>query len=261
VIGILSEFDGYRMLTVEPPGPRFKLVPIGDLHLGSPHFKRALLLSTLQWALEENAYIFLTGDLLECGTKGSVGAGVYEQLIPPAEQIERVIEILDPVKHLILGAVKGNHEERLHKDSGVDIYEAAICPRLGIPYFKWEAFVFFSLPHYRTCFVYVNHTKSGSQNAPLALNWMIRQLVQVVDADLYMKSHDHGIGWHPAPVLKVNRNTGAMEMKERHFMLTGNWLGRADSYAAASASGHKPAGTTVADIDLRTGRIEPIYRR
>lgn len=257
----MTNFDGYQLLNVEPPGPQFRVVPIGDLHLGSPHFKRAFFMDALDWIVKNDAYVILTGDLLECGTKGSVGAGVYEQIMSPSDQIEAVIKLLEPIKDRILGAVKGNHEERLHKDAGSEAYLNSICPRLGIPYFGWEAFILFSLPHYKSVLTYTNHTKAGGKNANLALNWMTRELAKVVDADVYFKSHDHGMGWYPESTLEVNRATKRMEMRERHYVLTGNWLGRADSYAAASASGHKPPGTVAVDIDLRTGKVKPVYWR
>lgn len=257
----LTSFDGYQLLNVEPESSQLTIVPIGDLHLGSPHFRRAFFLAGLDWIVKRDAYIILTGDLLECGTKGSVGAGVYEQVMSPSDQIEAVVKLLDPVKDRILGAVKGNHEERLHKDAGSEAYLNSICPRLGIPYFGWEAFILFSLPHYKSILTYTCHTKAGGKNANIALNWMTRELVKVVDADIYFKSHDHSMGWYPEDTLDVNRVTQRMEMRERHFFLTGNWIGRADSYAAASACGHKPAGTVAAEIDLRTGKVKPVYYR
>jgi hypothetical protein len=252
-------FDGYRLLTIAPRDWRFTILCLGDLHVGSPQFKENVFNRHIAWAVENKPYIILTGDLLECATKGSVGAGVYEQIEPPDAQIERAISLFEPVKHLIIGAVKGNHEERLHKDSGIDVYKSAICARLGVPYFGWEAFFLFRLRHYKSCLVYVCHSKAGSKNSPLALNWMAREMPAVIHADIYFKSHDHSTGWFPSTILEANPNTGKLCYRVRNFVATGNYLGRADSYAAGSVSGHKPAGTTAVEVDLKADKVKPIY--
>jgi hypothetical protein len=255
----IDVFEGYKLLTIEPRDFRFTVLPLGDLHVGSPQFREGLFRRHLARAVELQAYIILTGDLLECATKGSVGAGVYEQIEPPDAQIEHAVRLLDPIKHLIVGAVKGNHEERLHKDSGIDVYKSAICARLGIPYFGWEAFFMFRLRHYRSCLVYACHSKAGAKNGPLALNWMAREMPTVIHADVYFKSHDHSTGWFPSTVLEANPNTGKLCYRVRNFVATGNYLGRADSYAAGSVCGHKPAGTTGVEIDLKHDKVKPVY--
>ena len=37
------------------------------------------------------------GDLLDCGTKDSVGASVYEQKMNPNEQLNTIVKIFEPV--------------------------------------------------------------------------------------------------------------------------------------------------------------------
>src|SRR5690606_39337330 len=89
------------------------VVPLGDLHIGSPHFDYDVLKRELERidAERENTRIIIMGDLIESATKTSVGAGVYEQQMMPMEQIKKAVEILRPYAELIDGVVGGRSEE------------------------------------------------------------------------------------------------------------------------------------------------------
>ena len=48
------------------------------------------------------------GDLLECATKSSIGAGLFDTNMTPSKQKEYAIELLRPKAEFIDGAVIGN---------------------------------------------------------------------------------------------------------------------------------------------------------
>jgi hypothetical protein len=108
---------------------------LGDLHYGSPQFDQPRFLRMVKYCLTSRTYVLLMGDLIEVGTKNSVGAGVYEQECPAEGQFEQMVEWLKPLAEaqLILGVHLGNHEERVYKDSGVNLGKA-FARELGITY-------------------------------------------------------------------------------------------------------------------------------
>lgn len=96
------------------------IYPISDVHLGS------LEHNAVEWRKfcekinnEPNSYVILGGDLINNATKSSV-SNVFEEVLRPQEQKERMVAFLKPIKHKILCAVGGNHERRSMKDADCD---------------------------------------------------------------------------------------------------------------------------------------------
>jgi len=83
---------------------------IGDIHYGSPQFDKARFLAMLEYCLHSKTYVLLMGDLIEVGTRNSVGAGVYEQECNADDQFTQMVKWLTPLAHagLILGTHMGN---------------------------------------------------------------------------------------------------------------------------------------------------------
>lgn len=108
---------------------------IGDAHLGSPQFDKGRFLNNLKYCLDNLVYVFLMGDLCEIATRHSVGAGVYEQTSISDCQHEQMVEWLRPLakRNLILGTHTGNHEERVYKETGINIGKA-LARELNVPY-------------------------------------------------------------------------------------------------------------------------------
>ena len=103
------------------------------------------------------------GDLIEMGTKDSVGAGVYEQEYPGQSQYEQMISLLKPLadKNLILGLHTGNHEERVYKSTGIDVGKV-IARELKVRYLGdacWSKFKVGS----QSYSIYTLHGRTGSR--------------------------------------------------------------------------------------------------
>jgi len=96
------------------------IYPISGVHLGS------LEHNATEWRKfcekinsEPNSYVILGGDLINNATKSSV-SNIFEEVLRPQEQKERMVAFLKPIKHKILCAVGGNHERRSGKDADCD---------------------------------------------------------------------------------------------------------------------------------------------
>ena len=103
------------------------IYPISDVHLGSLEHNSA------EWntfvdkvANEPNSYIILAGDLMNNATRSSV-SNIFDDLLSPSEQKDRLIKYLKPIKHKILCAVSGNHERRSIKDADNDPMYDIMC--------------------------------------------------------------------------------------------------------------------------------------
>lgn len=207
------------------------IVFLGDVHWGSPHCNRKLLFDILRWvASTENAFILLMGDLIEMATKKSVGAGVYEQVQSPQEQIKDTIAYLQPIRHKLLGYFMGNHEFRAKKSLGIDVADI-IADVLKIPYLGFTKLTTVKVgeQHYD---IVGTHGNSGSKKPHTKLA-KVFELADIYDADLYVMGHVHEI----LDATKViRRRVGEkLETIVKYFLLTGHFLNWKTSYAEMAA--------------------------
>jgi hypothetical protein len=144
----------------------------------------------LEHCYKNNVSILLMGDLLETATRNSVGAGVYEQKEIPQTQHEQMVAWLEPLarKHLLLGALQGNHEERIYKDCGVNITKA-MCRELGIRYLGDACWNQFRVGN-QTYTVYSLHGRTGSRFDGTAL-LAVERISTSFFADLVAMGHVH----------------------------------------------------------------------
>ena len=206
--------------------------PIGDIHIGSPHYNPKVVKKHLKEIEKnrENSRILLMGDLIECATKNSVGAGVYEQTMTPEEQVEEAIKLFEPYKDLIDGAVLGNHEFRAFKDTGVDLMKS-ICRGLGIVdrYMGYYGVVNIAW-NSRSYHLAVWHGAGGGSSVSGALNKLKKQR-NVVLADIYLMGHFHRRTADTEMFLVPDPYNKNMRELIQYFVITGSALGWEGSYA------------------------------
>ena len=101
-------------------GHDIKIIPIADVHLGSPECKEQEFISFIdEVANEKNTYLILAGDLIDNGTRSSV-TNPFRAKMPPSQQKREMANILGKVQDRILCFVPGNHERRSGKDADDD---------------------------------------------------------------------------------------------------------------------------------------------
>ena len=170
---------------------RVRIMATGDWHLGAPTCDEQKIREDLERAVNNHWYVLCMGDQLEMATRTSPGSGVYEQ-IPPEKQIERIVEILQPVNDagLLVGVHSGNHEGRVSKAAGLDITKM-ICRILGTRYLAHAAMHNWKVGK-QSYTVYSTHGSSGSR-----LPWTkVKAAVdcfRFVDAELVLYAHTHGL--------------------------------------------------------------------
>ena len=161
-----------------PDRPDITIVPLADVHIGSPECMEEEFIDFLgRVALTPNVYLALGGDLVDNVTRNSVGS-VFTQRYRPADQKKLIAKLLEPVRDRILVAVQGNHEARSMKDADdCPLYD--IMCKLDIEHLYRENIAFakaFDIP-YRT----VQDWRLGNRQVPEYIKIMILRLLGLTD--------------------------------------------------------------------------------
>jgi hypothetical protein len=250
--------NGYTCVKAVVDGD-VKLVGYGDLHYGAKTFNEKKAKEIRDYIREENCIWIGMGDFIENATKRSVGAGVYEQGPTPTEQMHYITDLLRPIKDKCVGCVKGNHEERSVKDSGIDVLNW-ICGTLEIPYWEWEFFGIVSAP--KRCYtVYAVHSYMANKSAGLALN-KSEDIEKIVNTDIIMRGHTHKRVVHLSEFLDIDPYNNQVSVRTRANVITGHFLERDKSYAASKPLRGDPAGTIALELNMNRHtpkKITPIY--
>jgi hypothetical protein len=212
------------------------LIPIGDIHLGDKSFGgegERKLKGYLDWVKERpNAYIFIGGDLFNVASRLSKTSPFETD----CNEYQRAIELFEPYKDKIIGAIDGNHENRMIDMFGVSPMQA-FCMALKIPYCGWSAMVRFGVGkredsnRYRqNYFVYLHHTTGGGATVGGKLN-RVAKLREVVEGmDVLCGFHNHQLAAAPQDVFYPSMQGGIMK-RRIWFVDCGSYLSWEGSYA------------------------------
>ena len=100
---------------------KLTIIPISDVHIGDKTANLKAFKEVLERIKSEpNTYTILNGDLCNIALKNSK-SDVYSDELTPMEQVLQIINFLEPIKDKILVMSNGNHEDRITKDTSIDI--------------------------------------------------------------------------------------------------------------------------------------------
>lgn len=192
----------YYAHTLDTAFDEVLIVPISDVHYGNPLFSKKYLMQTLQFLDKPNAFGFLNGDLCESSIRTSRGE-VYKQIGSPEEQRDQMIEWLKPYSAKLLGAVDGNHENRIWNEAGVHLVRD-IARDLGIPYRSEGLLHKISFGHGNeshkdrpyTFWFYHTHGYGGARTKS-SKAVKVERTATWIHADFYAMSHDHVVNVAP----------------------------------------------------------------
>lgn len=175
---------------IKTPKKSIEIIPMADLHIGAKECDWDAVRQRIEYIkTTPTAYCILDGDLIDNGTKSSIG-DIYSQRLNPGEQLNLITQTLEPIKKKILAAVPGNHEARTWRMDGIDITEQ-ICHRLGIiDRYAPETAVLNLTVNNQRYEIYITHGSGGGRKAGGKINRLI-ELADVVDADVYIMGHTH----------------------------------------------------------------------
>ena len=228
-----------------PEGRKYiRMLPLSDVHYGNRYHDGNMFPKYMNQALKDkDVHILGVGDLIECATKRSLG--LQDQIIPVMEQVEHMTKILEPFadQGRIIGLLNGNHENRAMKDASIDV-SRIMANSLNTRYLGIGTILYLSIRGEKSkrgqnYTVYATHGSSAARTAGGKMNACMR-LRDVVDADLYLHGHVHSLDHHTEEVFTIDR--GNLQLKKKHYVLTGGYLKYWGSYAQNKA--YPPSGTS-----------------
>lgn len=133
-------------------GHDITIVPIADVHLGSPECREQEFIQFVRRVAETpNVYLVLAGDLIDNGTR-SGKTNPFRATMPPSQQKKEMARILAPARDRVLCLLPGNHEMRSSRDSDDDpIYDIAAKLDLEHLYRENIAFLKIQMGKAETC--------------------------------------------------------------------------------------------------------------
>jgi len=219
------------------------LVPIGDIHLGDRGFTRtsmAKLRGYIDWIRDEPlARCILMGDIFNTATRDSATPPFQRSGLK--DEMEQAIALFNPIKKKILGAIDGNHEDRLsdHVDYSPTI---PLCHALGVKYLGYSGIFKIGVGVTKrnvkpgktarvTYVIYAHHTTGGGNTMGGRLNRVAKLRDIVIDADIYVGSHNHGLISAPVEGYAVDRRSGNVLRFRQYLIDCGGYLDWKDTYS------------------------------
>ncbi|SRR5258705_677361 len=177
-----------RYFRFETKESKINIFPFVCWHLGSRQSDVNFIKDMIQRVKEDPiarwAYL---GDAGECVTKYSKG-DLFGQFLSPTQQQNEIVKLLEPVRDKGLFGVRGNHGNRIYKETGLD-FDETLCAKLGIPYLGTAALwhlkvkdVFFS--------VYTHHGVDSGTAIGTKVN-KAKVFENIIDADAILTAHSH----------------------------------------------------------------------
>lgn len=172
-----------------------------DEHIGDALCDIPRLQSRIDYiANNPNAYCILNGDILDYASRSSIG-DIETREFNIMDQMDRAVELFEPIRKKIICITNGNHENRGYRKEGIDV-SRVIAARLGLDdmYTQTSAYVFLRFGHAlqqhgrknakQHYGIYVTHGAGGGRKEG-AKAIRLADMASICDADIYIHSHTH----------------------------------------------------------------------
>ena len=231
-----------------------RIIPISDVHLGDKLTNYKLLKEVLQIIKDTpNVYTILNGDLCNTALKNSK-SDVYVDEMSPMEQINYLIDLLEPIKHKILVIGTGNHEQRIAKETNIDVIQL-VARQLGIEdrYTNgwWYLYLRFGeKQHGRKapmCYQLTGYHGSGGGRKPGGKVNRLEEMSQTVIADVYIMGHTHKPMSTKSSIYLPDYANNTLTKKQMHYVMTNSFL---DYGGYGEALGFTPTDNTPVEVVL-----------
>ena len=171
------------------------VMPLYDVHIGENIDEKLLLKWREKVLSAPNNFVIVGGDLVNMALKNSK-SDVYNEELTPGQQLDKLVEFLKPLAEAgrIIGAVPGNHENRMTRDTSIDptlllmqllglkhLYSPTTC-LVWLKVGKGERQMPYSLFFY--------HGSGGGSTVGGKVNG-VAKLESIIDSDVYIAGHTH----------------------------------------------------------------------
>lgn len=218
-----------RIDTSKIKGKELDICFFGDQHIGSKDCDMDAIKKQIKWIKEQkNVLVIMMGDTINCGLRNSVGAGSFDDIMNPEEQIELAIELFTPIKDKIIGIHNGNHANRISNETTL-VPEKIIARGIGVTYLGDTTFHHMRFGN-QTYILFTAHGSTGAATIGGALNSCMKYGA-FAHADVYAMGHTHNLASYTQEFLEVDKTNKQVITKKRQYILTGGYLKWEGSYA------------------------------
>ena len=253
-----------KIVNFEVDSPEIQIVPLADLHIGSPQCDELLIKETCEYiANTPNCYTILNGDVVDNTIRNSVG-DVFEQTMSPMNQVTTATYYLSEIaaKKKIINFVSGNHELRTEKESGLSPSDLLLAhlmrydETLNERYCADGAFTFLSMKTRenstgKICYTIFNLHGNGGGSKIGGKIQRLEDMAGIIDAHIYIRSHTHQPETHRGIKLTVDTNNHTVREEPCVFVNTGAFL-KYGGYGARA--GMKPLSRAIPVITIKNKR-------
>lgn len=178
---------------------QFKLVVLGDLHLGDGLCDLQLIKMAVNYIKDTpDCYAIVNGDIMNNAIPGSKSDQIGE-VLTMEEQQDLAVELLFPIKEKIIMFAPGNHENRSYRLTGINPLRY-VAKVLGLTdRYASEAYIIDIKTRYKGENKQASHYKiygmhgayGGGRKVGSAANALQEMSAVVANANLYVRSHTH----------------------------------------------------------------------
>ena len=194
-------------ITYEKKGEKFRLIPIGDLHIGNRGCDIKKIKDLISWIAEkENTYWIGMGDYLEAinyTDKRFDPSSVAKKYLDcldnlVEEQKADFISLFEKIKHRCIGLHTGNHEDAIRRFYHVDVVND-IAKEFNVKNLRYSAFTILQFARskenwktkaMRNFIIFSTHGRAGGRKGGNKIN-RLEDLMAWFDADVYLMGHSH----------------------------------------------------------------------
>lgn len=180
------------------PNQQVLLMPVGDIHEGSPGWPKDRFKAHIEWGFERGAYFLGMGEYFDftSGSQRGITRGLRASTLDELdkfrrEQVEKFAELLKGSKGRWLGLLEGHHYWEYQDGTTTDQH---LCRLLGAPFLGTSALIRIRLSgrdaHGCDVTVFAHHGTGASRKQGGALH-RVEDLLSWIEADIYLLGHAH----------------------------------------------------------------------
>lgn len=240
---------------------KLTIIPISDVHIGDKTTNLKAFKEILERIKNEpNTYTILNGDLCNIALKNSK-SDVYNDDLTPMEQVIQIINFLEPIKDKILVMSNGNHEDRITKDTSIDVlYLVAKQLRIEQVYSPswWYLYLSFGNNEKGRMTNYTltgYHGSGGGRKSGSKIN-RLEEMSQVVIADIYLMAHVHKPIATKGVIFTPYYQSKTLTKQEMYYLISNSFVEYEGSYAEKMGMIPSNNGITEAILDGSQKKIK-----
>lgn len=242
---------------------KLTIIPISDVHIGDKTADLKAFREVLERIRKEpNTYTILNGDLCNIALKNSK-SDVYSDELTPMEQVLQIIQFLEPIKDKILVMSNGNHEERITRDTNIDVLYL-VAKQLKIEHLYspswWYLYLSFGEDKKGRKVNYTltgYHGSGGGRKSGGKIN-RLEEMSQVVIADVYIMSHTHKPIATKGIIYTPYYQSKTLTKQEMYYLMSNSFVRYEGSYAERMGMIPSNNGITEAILDGKEKGIKLI---